>query len=115
MKDIAVEGVSAGHVFVELHTYPWRGWWNDPTILPMDGSLQDLGVESAPILDAFENEEVGRTRCKLDIGCTDNRPAIEMWSDLGVVRLRQGGNLLALEDATSTTQVGLQDVGCSKL
>ena len=66
-------------------------------------------MEAAPVPDPLEHEEVRAARAELDVRGADDRAAVEVWCDLGVVRLRHAGDLLRLEQAADPTQVQLQD------
>ena len=62
-------------------------------------------MEAAPVPDPFEDQEV-RTACaELDVRRADDRAAVEVGRDLGVVGLRQGGDLLPLEQAADPAQL----------
>ena len=68
-------------------------------------------MEAVPALDALEDEEIRAARGELDVGRADDRPAIEVRRDLGVVRFRHRGDLLRLQDAADPAEVHLQDRG----
>ena len=66
-------------------------------------------MEAAPVEDPLEQEEVRAAGAELDVRRTDDRPAIEVGCDLGIVHLRKRGDLLRLEEASDPAQVQLQD------
>ena len=72
-------------------------------------------MEAAPFPDSLEHEEVRAARAELDVRRADDRAAVEVGRDLGVVRLCHAGDLLRLEQATDPTEVELQDRGGSGL
>ena len=59
-------------------------------------------MKAAPLLNAFEDEEIGRARRDLDVGCAHDGTAIKVGSDLCVMHLGEGGHLLRLAPAAST-------------
>src|SRR5262249_17476185 len=53
----ALVGMGAGDLLVEFDAEAGLGGRDDVALLPADRLLQDLGVETAPGLDALEDEE----------------------------------------------------------
>src|SRR5690349_16897067 len=101
--------MSGGDLLVELDAEARRGGRDDVAVLPCDRSLQDLGVEAAPVEDSLENEEVRAAGAELDVGGADHGAAVQVRRDLRVVRLGQRGDLLPLQEATDPAEVELQD------
>ena len=66
MQGRAGIGVGSTHRLVEFDTKAWLSRWNDVTLFPTDSLAQNLGMEAAPALDAFLNEEVRATGRELD-------------------------------------------------
>src|SRR5947209_19636182 len=93
MQALARVGMRGGDGFVELDAEAGRGRRDDVAVLPAYRRLQDLGVEAAPILDAFEDQEIRRAGADLDIGGALDRAAIEMRRDLRVMRFGHAGDL----------------------
>src|SRR6476659_5457302 len=96
-------------LLVELDAEPRCRRWDHKAVLPPDRRLQDLGVEAAPVEDPFEDEEVRAAGAELDVGRADDRSAVEMGSDLGVVRLREPRDLLRLQQAADAAEIQLQN------
>ena len=112
---VALVRVGGGDGLVELDPEARRLRGNDVAVLPFDRGLQDLGVKAAPVPDSFEHEEVRAAGAELDVCRADDRPAVEVRRDLGVVRLGHAGDLLRLEQAADASQVQLQDRRGSRL
>ncbi len=68
-------------------------------------------MEAVPALDALEDEEIRGAGGELNVGRPDHRSAIEMRSDLGVMRLRHRRDLLGFEQSADPAEVRLQDRG----
>ena len=66
-------------------------------------------MEATDVLDALQDQEVGRARRQLDVGRQADRPVVAVRRDLGAERLRQGGDLLALQQPARPPEVGLHD------
>ena len=66
-------------------------------------------MEGAPGLDAFQDQEVGRTGRKLNIGRPDHRPAIEVRGDLDVPGFGQARYLLGFQKTADPSQIHLPD------
>ena len=98
-------------LLIQLDAKPGLLWRNDEAIFPADRLLEDLPMETVPALDAFEDEEIRAASRKLNVGRADNRPAIEMGSDLRIVRFRHAGDFLCFQDAADAAQIHLQDRG----
>ena len=72
-------------------------------------------MEAAPFPDPLEEEEVRAAGAELDVRGADDRAAVEVRRDLGVVRLGHAGDLLRLEQAADAAEVQLQDRGGARL
>ena len=92
------------HRLVELDAEPGRGRRNDVAVLPTNRLLQDLGMEAAPLLNAFQDQKVGRAGRDLNVGRADHGPAIQMRSDLRVMHFRERRHLLGLEQAADASR-----------
>src|SRR5688572_12584730 len=55
-----VPGIRVGtcHLFIELYAEAGFARGHDIALLPKDRLLQDAGVETAPVLDALEDEKI---------------------------------------------------------
>src|SRR5258707_9119375 len=84
VQPLAEIRVRRRHRLVELDAEARRGRRDDVAVLPDYRRLQDLGMEAAPILDALEDEKIGRAGADLDVGGALDRPAIEGRRDLRV-------------------------------
>src|SRR5258706_8676707 len=113
MKILALVRMAERHFLVQLDAKARGCGRNDVAILPLDRLFQDLAMETAPGLDALEDQEIGTTGADLDVGRTHDGPAIEVRGDLGVVGLGHAGDLLGLEKAADPAQIHLQDRGSS--
>src|SRR5689334_7549496 len=91
---LALVGIGECHGFVELDTKARLRGRDDVAILPTDSLLQDLGVEAAPLFDAFQDQEVRAAGADLYVGGADHGSTVEMRSDLGIEGLRHAGDLL---------------------
>src|SRR5581483_4567566 len=80
-------------------------------VLPAQRRAQQRRREAAPVEDAFEQQQVGAAGAELDVGGGDDGAAVEVGRDLRVVRLRQGRDLLALQQPAGPAEVRLQDRG----
>ena len=68
-------------------------------------------MEAAELLDAFQNQKVGDAGGQLDVGCRLDRAAVQVWRDLGVMRLGHAGDFFALQNAAHPAQRRLQNAG----
>ena len=102
-------GVGQRHGLVELDAEAGPGGREHVAVLPADRLLQQRCVDSVPAPDPLEDEEVRRAHRELDVRGADDRPAVEVRGDLGVVALRHAGDLLGLEQAADAAEVHLQD------
>ena len=66
-------GVGAGYRLIQLHPESRSRGWNDIALFPANGFFQQLGVNAAPLLNAFQDQKIGRAGRDLYIGGTDER------------------------------------------
>ncbi len=102
-------GMGIGHILVQFDAQARRRRRDDVAVLPDHGFLQDLGVEAAPRLNAFEDQEVGRTRTDLYVGGALDGATVEVRRDLRVIGLGHAGDFLGLQEAADAAQGHLQD------
>ena len=91
-------------LFVKLYAQAGFGGRDDVPVLPLDGFLDDFGVEAVESLDALLNQEVGTARGYLDVGRSLQRAAVQVRGDLGVMGLGHACDLLGLQDAADPGQ-----------
>src|SRR5271156_4812168 len=103
--------VGEGDGLVELDAEPGSGRGNHVARLPADGFFQDFRVEAAPLLDAFQDQKIGRARRDLNIGRAHHRTAIQVRGDLRVMDLGERRDLLRLEEPADAPEIHLQDIG----
>ena len=108
-RSLPVIGMRLADRLVELDAEAGLLRRDDVAVLPLDLLLQQRGVETVPLLQRFQDEEVGQRHRELDVGGADDRPAIAVRRDLDVVGLGHGGDLLGFENAAGAAEVGLQD------
>src|SRR5215468_3107899 len=111
----AVVGMGQRDRLVELDAEAGLGGRDDVALLPADRLLQDLGVETAPGLDALEDEEVRAAGGEMDVGGALDRTAIEVRRNLCIVGLGHAGDLLGLQQAADAAEGHLQDRGGAQL
>src|ERR1700727_1704448 len=75
-------GVLTRHRFVEFHPEARRRGWNDITLFPANGSLQEPRMDSAPLLDALQDQKIRRAGGDLNVRGAYHRAAIKMRRDL---------------------------------
>lgn len=91
-------------LFVQFDTQTWLLRWNHVTAVKLNRLLQNLGVKTAPVLNAFKNQEVRRASAQLNIRRAFNRPAIKMRCNLRVISLGDRRNFFCLRECRRTDQ-----------
>src|SRR5690606_20993931 len=107
---VTLVGIRSRHRLVELDAEPGLARWGDVAVLPGDPAYE-VAVEATPVLDRFENQQVGDARAELDVRRPLDRPGIEVGRHLGVVRLGHGGDLLGLQYPADAAERGLENGG----
>src|SRR5262245_66143909 len=70
-------GMSARHIFIQLDAQAGLARRDHIALFPANRLLQDLGMESAPGLDALQDQEVRDAGGDLDIRSAFDRPRSE--------------------------------------
>jgi len=96
------------YFFVQLHAKAWSVGGYDVTVLPSERLLENLSVEPSEGLNALLDEEIGAAGSDLYVGGRLDWPAVEVWGDVRVVRLRHAGDLLGLEYPPDSPEGGLK-------
>src|SRR5882672_11156472 len=99
MQHRALVRMLARDLLVQFHAEARCARRNDVALLPGDGLPEDLGVKALPALDAFEDEEIRTAGGELDVGGSDDRPAVEMRCDLHMFNFCHACDFLRLENA----------------
>ena len=101
-----------GDLLVQLNAQARFVRRHDVAVFPPNGLLEQLRVEPSERLDTFLDQEIGAACGNLNIGCRLDRPTVKVWSNLNVVGLRHARDLFRLQDATNSTEGGLENGGC---
>src|SRR3984893_19528708 len=98
---------------IQFNAEPRRSRWNHVAFLPANGTHENFGVEAAPLLNTFQDQEIRRTSCDLNVRGADHRAAVQVGCNLRIVDLRKRRDFLRLEQAAAPAEIDLQDVRSS--